>query len=283
MTPHSSRPLVTTDWLASALGQKKLCVLDGSWHMPAAKRDAVAEFEAQHIKAAQFFHNDEISDLTSDLPHMIPTATQFAKQVSALGVRDDSHVVVYDTSGIFSAARVRWLLRYFGLQNVSVLDGGLKKWLAEGRAVFNQPETPYAGTLSARANTAMMRTAPQVLSASKDASAQILDARNPERFEGKAAEPRAGLRSGAIPNSKNVFFKTVLNEDGTLKSTADLKHVFADQGVDLKRPIITSCGSGVTAAVLLLALETLGHNDTALYDGSWSEWGGLKDYPIMQD
>lgn len=272
--------LITTDWLAQHLDHPNLRILDASWHMPADKRDPGAEFRTCHIPRAQFFDIDATSDQSSDLPHMVPDADQFARQVAALGIGQDNCVAVYDTQGIFSAARVWWLLRAMGITNVAVLEGGLPKWMAEGRVVATAPVAPQAATLSTRMDHNRMRNADQVLQASRDPDIQIVDARAPARFRGEVPEPREGLRSGHIPGSRNVFFKALLNDDGTLKSEAGLRKVFEQAGVDLDKPIITTCGSGVTASVLYLALEKLGHRDIAVYDGSWAEWGQAKELPI---
>jgi len=282
MAQSDPKILVSTDWLADNLSNPDLRVLDGSWHLPTENRNPLAEYRSDHITGAQFFDIDGISDTTSDLPHMVPSATQFSRQVAKLGISNNDHVVVYDTQGLFSAARVWWLFRFFGLDNIAVLDGGLPKWKAEKRPTSNAPVAPVSGTLSATAHNHHVRDAAQVLAASTSAETQIIDARAPARFRGEAPEPRAGLRSGRIPNSNNVFFKSLLNADGTLKSDTELATVFKAQGVDLDQPIITSCGSGVTASVLSLALQKIGHDNHALYDGSWSEWGALHDYPIEQ-
>ncbi len=274
--------LVSTNWLAENLSQPNLRILDGSWYMPADKRDVQAEFLAAHIPEAQFFDIDAISDRETDLPHMIPPVAQFEKQVADLGISNDNQVVVYDSAGLFSAARVWWLLRYFGLTNIAVLDGGLPKWQAEGHPTESGAENPTTGTLNAVPHADILRNAAQVLDASQNARAQIIDARAPARFRGEVPEPRAGLRAGHMPNAKNVFFKSLLNTDGTLKPDAELAVLFKAQGVDLAKPVITSCGSGVTASILSLALQKIGHNDHALYDGSWSEWGGLHDTPVEQ-
>lgn len=274
--------LVSTDWLAENLSNPNLRILDGSWHLPTENRDALAEFYADHIQGAQFFDIDEISDTVSHLPHMVPPKAQFEQQVADLGISNDNQIVVYDSYGLFSAARVWWLFRFFGMTNIAVLNGGLPKWKAEGRPTCGDHIKPSSGTVSAIEQTHLAHPAPDVLAASASGSAQIIDARPPARFKGEAPEPRAGLRSGRIPNSKNVFFKSLLNNDGTLKSDANLVTVFEAEGVDLNNPIITSCGSGVTASVLSLALHKLGHTNNALYDGSWSEWGALEDYPVEQ-
>ena len=272
--------LVTTDWLARHIDNPGLRILDGSWHLPTDPRDARAEYEAQHIPGAQFFDIDAISDTSSPLPHMVPDADQFAAQVAALGISAENSVVVYDHSGLWSAARVWWLLRAMGIPRVAVLDGGLRKWLAEGRSTTESSATPKPATLTARMDQSLVRDAAQVLRATQDPDIQIVDARAPERFRGEVPEPRAGLRSGHIPGSRNVCYKALLGEDGTLKPDAQLKQAFEEADVDLKKPIITTCGSGVTASVLYLALEKLGHHDLAIYDGSWTEWGQKQELPI---
>ena len=282
MIQSDPKNLVSTEWLVQNLSNPSIRILDGSWHLPTEKRDPFAEFKADHIEGAQFFDIDAISDTNSDLPHMIPSAEQFASQVAALGISNDSQIVVYDTEGLFSAARVWWLFRYFGHMDIAVLDGGLKKWKTEERETTDQTNTVQPANISTTATPTMERKAAEVLSASKTQSAQILDARAPARFKGEVPEPRAGLRSGHMPNAINVFFKSLLNDDGTMKSNDELHTIFNTQGVDLKKTIITSCGSGVTASVIMLALHKIGHKDNALYDGSWSEWGGLPDYPVEQ-
>jgi thiosulfate/3-mercaptopyruvate sulfurtransferase len=276
------KTLVSTNWLAENLSNPDLRILDGSWYMPADNRDVRAEFLAAHIPGAQFFDIDAISDQETDLPHMIPTVTQFERQVANLGISNDNQIVVYDTKGLFSAARVWWLLRYFGLTNIAVLDGGLPKWQAVGHPTVSGTNNPTAGTLNAAPYAKLLRNAAQVLDASQNAHEQIIDARAPARFRGEVPEPRAGLRAGHMPGAKNVFFMSLLNADGTLKPDTELAAIFQAQGVDLKKPIITSCGSGVTASVLSLALQKIGHTQHALYDGSWSEWGALPDFPVEQ-
>ena len=282
MDPLDPNMLVSTDWLAKSLSNPNLRILDGSWHLPTENRNALEEFAAEHIAGAQFFDIDVVSDRTSDLPHMVPPARQFEEQVAALGISNETNIVVYDSHGLFSAARVWWLFKYFGISNVSVLDGGLPKWKSDGHSTTDIPTQPVAAILSATEQSDQLRIASDVLKANQSSSAQIIDARPPARFKGDVPEPRAGLRSGHMPNAINVFYKMVLNEDGTLKSDEDLTQVFKNNGVDLNRPIITSCGSGITASVLSFALEKIGHTSNALYDGSWSEWGAQKDYPVEQ-
>lgn len=272
--------VVDTNWLSQYLDHPNLRILDGSWHLPNEKRDAAAEYAARHIPNAQFFDIDDIADATSNLPHMVPPADQFAKQLGALGIGTDNSVVVYDNSVLLSSARVWWLLRSMGIQNVAVLDGGLPKWVAEGRVVATIPKPPVPADLVAQMDLTRVRNAGQVLAAIDDPEIQIVDARPPARFRGEATEPRAGMRVGHMPGAANVFFRSLLNDDGTLKSDAELRSVFETAGVDLTRPVITTCGSGVTASVLYLALEKIGHSDVALYDGSWTEWGQKHDLPI---
>jgi len=283
MTPSpldDPKTLVSTDWLAKHLRDPDLRVLDASWYLPAMARDAKAEYEEGHIPGARFFDIDEISDQRSNLPHMAPPPEKFISRMRAMGVGDGHQVVVYDGAGIFSAARVWWTFRLMGKIDVAVLDGGFPKWQAEGREIEDMPPIVRDRHMTVSRQNQMVKDVTQVAHAAKLAEAEILDARSGPRFRGEAAEPRPGLRSGHIPGSKNVPFGDVLNADGTMKSPADLKAVFEGAGVDLKKPAITSCGSGVTAAVLSLALERIGHRNHALYDGSWAEWGMYDDLKV---
>ncbi|MBW7055262.1 3-mercaptopyruvate sulfurtransferase [Paracoccus bogoriensis] len=274
------RVLVSTDWLAARLDDPQLRVLDASWHMPASGRDARAEFEAAHIPGARFFDIDAISDTRSALPHMAPPPETFASRVRALGVGDGQQVVIYDDSAVRSAARAWWTFRLMGYRDVAVLDGGLGKWRAEGRALDSQPAMIRDRHLTPRRQPDLVCDVTQVARAAKLGNPQIVDARAPERFRGEAPEPRPGLRAGHIPGSLNLPFGRLLNQDGTLKAPGDLRKAFTDAGVDLARPVITTCGSGVTAAILFLALERIGHQNHALYDGSWTEWGSFPDLTI---
>ena len=262
--------LVSTEWLAAHLNDANLVILDSTWHLPTLKRNAHEEFTTAHIKGARFFDIDKTSDASSNLPHMLPSAQQFAAQMSALGIGSDTHLVVYDSYGLFSAARCWWMFKIFGHENASVLNGGLKKWLAEGRAVESgEPPAPQSKHFTANFNSKMLRSMAEV----EASSAQVADARSATRFRGEEAEPRAGVRPGHIPRAHNVHYAGLLAADGTMRPLKDLATKFADAGIDTTKPIITSCGSGVTAAILSLALAELGAKDVSLYDGSWAEWG----------
>ena len=272
--------LASTGWLAANLSAPDLRVVDASWHLPDSGRDAAAEYREQHIPGAVFFDLDEISDDASDLPHMMPPAEKFASRVRKLGLGDGNRIVVYDTVGIYSAARAWWMFRFFGHEEVAVLDGGLPKWVAEGHPIDDMPPVPKTRHFTPRLNWLLLRNANQVAQASTGGGEQIVDARSGARFRGEIEEPRAGLRRGHIPGAVNVPFNRVLNPDGSLRSVDELRDRFQVAGVDLARPVATSCGSGITAAILNLALHRLGHPAHALYDGSWSEWGGDESRPI---
>ncbi|HUF56121.1 MAG TPA: 3-mercaptopyruvate sulfurtransferase [Thermohalobaculum sp.] len=266
-------PLVSTGWLAERLGSAEVRVLDGSYVLPGDPREPKAAFAEAHIPGARFFDIDDIADETSPLPHMLPPVEKFVARVRALGVGDGQTVVAYDQLGLFSAARVWWMFRAFGHERVAVLDGGLPKWLAEGRPVEAETAPDRARHFTAERNGALVRDVTQVASAAKLGSEQIVDARSPGRFRGEEPEPRAGLRAGHIPGAFNVHYATLLNEDGTMKPADAIRAVFERAGVDLSRPVVTSCGTGVTAAILSLALARIGREDAAVYDGSWAEWG----------
>ncbi len=274
------KTLVSTEWLAAHLKDPELRVLDASWYLPTANRDPKAEFAAEHIPGARFFDIDEISDLRSDLPHMAPPVEKFMSRMRAMGVGDGHQVVVYDGAGLFSAARVWWLFRLFGIKSVAVLDGGLPKWKAEGHPVTDEEPVIRDRHMITSVQKNLIKDVTEVARAAKLRDHEIIDARAANRFSGEAAEPRPGLRSGHIPGAKNVPFGNVLNEDGTMKDADALRQTFEAAGVNLDKPAITSCGSGVTAAVLCLALERMGKTDYSLYDGSWSEWGMYADLPI---
>ena len=249
------KTLVSTDWLAAHLKDPDLRVLDASWYLPQQDRDAKAEYDAAHIPGARFFDIDEISNHRSDLPHMVPPVEKFMSKLRAMGVGDGHQVVVYDGAGLFSAARVWWLFRLMGQSNIAVLDGGFPKWQAEGRAAEDLPPVIRDRHMTVRVQNHMVRDVTQVSSAAKLGDHEIIDARSAERFRGDAPEPREGLRAGHIPGSKNVPFGQVLNADGTMKDAAGIRAAFEAAGIDLNKPAITSCGSGVTAAILSLAME----------------------------
>jgi thiosulfate/3-mercaptopyruvate sulfurtransferase len=267
--------LVSTEWLASHLNDPDLRIFDASWHLPQVGRDPLAEYNAAHIPNARFFDIDDVADHTSDLPHMVPPVEKFMSRMRAMGVGDGHQIVVYDAIGVMSAPRVWWMLKLMGHRDVAVLDGGLPKWVAEGRPTEDLAPVVRDRHMTVRRQNHMVRDVTQVAAASKLGDHVIVDARSAARFRGEAPEPREGLRSGHIPNSRNVPFNTLLNEDNTLRSDEDIRAIFEAAGVDLSKPIITTCGSGVTAAVLFLALTKIGKTDLSLYDGSWSEWGAF--------
>lgn len=277
------RTLVSTAWLDAHLKDPDLRVIDASWYLPAMGRDAKAEYKAGHIPGARFFDIEEISDTRSALPHMAPPPEKFISRMRAMGIGDGHQVVIYDGHGLFSAARVWWTFRLMGKTDVAVLDGGLPKWKAEGRALEDLPPVMRDRHMTVQRQAGLVKDVTQVAQASKLKSHIILDARAPGRFSGAEAEPRPGLRSGHIPGAKNLPFGQVLEANGTMKSPEALREIFAGLGVTPEQPVITSCGSGVTAAVLSLALERAGHRNHALYDGSWAEWGMYDDLPVEKD
>jgi thiosulfate/3-mercaptopyruvate sulfurtransferase len=280
MAQDDPKTLVSTGWLAKHLKDPDLRVLDGTWYMPTEGRDAKAEYAQAHIPDARFFDIDDISDHRSDLPHMVPSVEKFMSRLRAMGVGDGHQVVVYDAKGLFSAARVWWLFRVMGHETIAVLDGGLPKWQAQGRPTEDMPPIVRDRHMTVRRQNQMVKDVTQVSAASKLGDYEILDARSPGRFRGDDPEPREGLRSGHIPRSKNVYYRDLLNDDGTMKDPDGLRAVFDAAGVDMSKPAITSCGSGVTAAIINLALERIGKTDHALYDGSWTEWGAFPTVPV---
>ena len=280
MTRDDPKTLVSTQWLAAHLKDPDLRVLDASWYLPGSERDPFVEYQRAHIPGARFFDLDDVSDHRSDLPHMVPPVEKFMSRMRAIGVGDGHQIVVYDGSGLFSAPRVWWLFKLMGQMDIAVLDGGFPKWQAEGHPVEDLPPILRDRHMMVRRQNQMVKDVTQVSAASKLGESEIVDARSPGRFYGKDPEPRPGLRAGHIPGSKNVFYKDLLKADDTMKSPDEMRQVFLEAGVDLDKPVITSCGSGVTAAILSLGLTRMGKTDHSLYDGSWTEWGMFPTLPI---
>ncbi len=273
-----SRRLVTTDWLADHLNDPELVVVDASWHLPGGERDARAEYEATHIPGAIFFDIDAIADTTIPLPHMLPSAADFAKAVGALGVGNDSTVVVYDSIGVYSSPRVWWTFKIMGLDSVVVLDGGLPRWKADDRLVNDWPVTREPRTFIARFDPSAVRDLGQVRDGVAARTMQLVDARPAARFRGEVPEPRSWVKSGRVPGSFNVPVAEIV-ADGRFRDPEAIKAAFERAGVDLGKPIVASCGSGVNATILTLALDMIGIG-SAVYDGSWTEWGARDDTPI---
>jgi thiosulfate/3-mercaptopyruvate sulfurtransferase len=272
-------PLVSTAWLAERLGDPAVRTVDATLPLVGQPGHGRDSYLAGHIPGAVFFDINSIADPDIDLPHMLPTPQAFAEAAGALGLSREATIVVHDAHGIYSAPRVWWTLRAMGYQNVFVLDGGLKKWRAEGRSVELEPEAPSPVAVAPASDPSLVRDLAAVTDILASGSGQVVDARSAGRFRGEAPEPRASLRSGHMPGALNLPFDQVVNRDGTLKSADELKVAFAH--VDLGRPIVTTCGSGVTASVLALALARLGRFDVAVYDGSWTEWGGRPDTAVV--
>jgi thiosulfate/3-mercaptopyruvate sulfurtransferase len=282
MAELKTDPIISPEWLFERLGDPRVVVLDATWFMPGTPRDALAEFLEEHVPDAGLFAIDEVCDRSSDLPHMLASAAQFQVAMRNLGVGAASTVVAYDAQGLFSAPRLWWNLRAMGHANVFVLDGGLPLWKARGFPLEKGPARRPVGDFVARPVPSLVRDLKLVREALERGSAQVVDARPAGRFAGHVPEPRAGLRSGHMPGALNLPFARVV-EDGRLASAETLKGLFEGAGVDLARPIVTTCGSGISASVLALALARLGRFDAAVYDGSWSEWGAAADAPVAQD
>ena len=282
MAPTLPGTLVSTEWLAEQLERPgpRVRVVDGSWHMPNLARDPRREFEEAHIPGAVFFDIDAIADRSTSLPHMLPSPMQFGRQVGELGISDRDLVVVYDVRGVVSAARVWWTFRTMGHDRVAVLDGGLRKWRAEGRPVETGPARVAPARYRARIRRSLVRDLDQMRRNIENRAEQILDARSRGRFAAIEPEPRAGLRGGHIPGSLNLPYDELYQPDGTFRPAEELRAAFASAGVDPARPVATTCGSGITASVLALGLYLVGRRKVAVYDGSWTEWAGHPDTPV---
>ena len=274
-------PLVSTEWLAAELGKGDIRIVDATLFLPDHGRNARAEFEAAHIPGAVFMDLDEIVDSSSSLPHMLPSPEKFASRMQAMGLGDGSRIVVYDNSPLKSSARAWWMLNLFGAHEVAILDGGFAKWQSEGRPVESGKPVVRHRHFTAWQDKSLVRSIDQMVDNLKTRAEQIVDARPAGRFAGTDPEPRAGLRGGHMPGAKNLPHTELFNADGTWKQGDELRAAFTQVGIDLDRPVTTTCGSGVTAAVLAFGMHLLGKKDIGLYDGSWAEWGAQAGTPVV--
>ncbi|MFD1326980.1 3-mercaptopyruvate sulfurtransferase [Mycoplana ramosa] len=280
MTAARSKYVVTADWVQKQLGAPEFRIIDASWYLPAQNRNGAAEYAAGHIPGAVFYDQDAIADHSTGLPHSIPSPEEFASAIEKLGISDTDTIVVYDGPGIFTAPRVWWLLRTMGAKNVYVLDGGLDGWKKEGRPLETDLPEPAPGHFRPHFNPAAVTSFDEMHDIVSSGSRQIADARAAGRFTGEEPEPRAGMRAGHMPGARSMP-SGIFSVDGRLKDLDALKAAFDSAGIDLDEPVVTTCGSGITAAIITLALHSLGHENNTLYDGSWSEWGGRADTPVV--
>lgn len=280
MTNNKSAFVVSPDWLLQRLDDPSIRILDAAWYLPAQNRNPKAEYDAGHIPGAVFFDQDTIADHTSGLPHTLPTPEAFAKAVGALGVSESDTIVVYDGPGIMTAPRVWWMLRIMGAKNVYVLDGGMDGWKKDGRPVTSKAPSPTPVTFNVTFTPSAVTSFERMKDIVQSGTIQIADARGAGRFLGEEPEPRAGMRSGHMPGAHSLP-SGIFSENGKFKDLDTLRKTLADAGIDLSKPVVTTCGSGVTAAIITLALQSLGHTDNTLYDGSWSEWGGRADTAVV--
>jgi thiosulfate/3-mercaptopyruvate sulfurtransferase len=280
MSKEKSRFVVSADWVEKQLGAPEFRIVDAAWYLPAQNRNGAAEYASGHIPGAVFFDQDVIADHSSALPHTVPSPEFFASEVGKLGIAETDTIVVYDGPGIFTAPRVWWLFRVMGAKNVFVMDGGLDGWKKEGRPLQTDLPEPAPAVFHTNFNPYAVTSFEEMRGIVTTRARQVADARGPGRFTGEEAEPRAGMRSGHMPGAKNMPSGT-FSVDGHFKGLDELRGLFEEAGIDLSKPVVTSCGSGVTAAIITLALHSLGHEENTLYDGSWSQWGGRDDTPVV--